>query len=455
MGLFPYKRNCGKSCRRSRFWSTVRTELGPLSDLPRRPGGRLADQAQRVRSAFQPTAGRHIEALEQALGFSLFVRSPHGFAPTEGARQLKPYVEALASDAAAVLRTASGQAGEARGVVRVTASEVIGAEVLPAILGPVREAHPELAIEFVLSNRIENLLTREADIAVRMVRPDQDALIARHIGDIPLGFFARKDYLKRHGAPQSLADLARHTLIGFDRDEFSARAFAARLGPIDRSMFALRTDDRLRISRRSARASASASARLASPSAIQGSSACCATSSRPNSTFGSPCTEASRRPGAAGWSSTRWRKAFGTAFDRRAAFSFRASAISLAAPSRGKVAHVEPGDQRNGRRRLPRLGGRAARPLGAARRSAGHDGAGARGACADRLSAQMALIEGVQGGARPAGIRGSRWPSSSIRSDARIGRAPPESPRPEARPATMRFRIDAYQAPGLNRSPTV
>jgi len=219
-------------------WDLYRTFLAVLKE------GSLSGAARALGLA-QPTVGRHIEALEQALGFTLFIRSQHGLSPTEGAQQLKPYVEALASTAAAVLRTASGQAGEARGVVRVTASEVIGAEVLPAILGPVREAHPELAIELVLSNRIENLLTREADIAVRMVRPDQDALVARHIGEIPLGLFARRDYLKRHGAPQSLADLAQHALIGFDRDESSVRAFAALLGPIDRNVFALRTDNQL------------------------------------------------------------------------------------------------------------------------------------------------------------------------------------------------------------------
>jgi DNA-binding transcriptional LysR family regulator len=219
-------------------WDLYRTFLAVLRE------GSLSGAARALGLA-QPTAGRHIEALEQAFGFSLFVRSQHGLSPTEGAQQLKPYVEALASTAAAVLRAASGQAGEARGAVRVTASEVIGAEVLPAILGPVREAHPDLAIELVLSNRIENLLTCEADIAVRMVRPDQDALIARHIGEIPLGFFARHDYLQRHGAPQSLADLGQYALIGFDRDESSVRGFAAQLGSIDRSLFALRTDNQL------------------------------------------------------------------------------------------------------------------------------------------------------------------------------------------------------------------
>src|SRR5579872_677264 len=219
-------------------WDLYRTFLAVMEE------GSLSAAARALGLA-QPTVGRHVEALEQALGFALFTRSQHGLAPTEGALNLKPYAEALASTAAALLRVASSQGAGARGAVRVTASEVIGAEVLPAILGPLREAHPELAIELVLSNRIENLLTREADIAVRMVRPDQDALVARHIGAIPLGLFARSDYVQRHGAPQSLADLAEHVVIGFDRDASSVRAFEAQFGKIDRNLFALRTDNQL------------------------------------------------------------------------------------------------------------------------------------------------------------------------------------------------------------------
>ena len=219
-------------------WDLYRTFLAVLEE------GTLSGAA-RTLGLTQPTVGRHIEALEQALGFALFTRSQQGLAPTAGAQQLKPYAEALASTAAALLRIASSEAGEARGTVRVTASEVIGAEVLPAILAPLREAHPKLAIELVLSNRVENLLAREADIAVRMVRPDQEALVARHIGAIPLGFFARQDYLQRHGAPHSLGELAAHTLIGFDRDVSSVRAFAAQIGPLDPNLFALRTDNQL------------------------------------------------------------------------------------------------------------------------------------------------------------------------------------------------------------------
>jgi DNA-binding transcriptional LysR family regulator len=77
---------------------------------------------------------------------------------------------ALAADA--LVRAASGEAGAARGTVRITASEIIGAEVLPKILASFRERHPAVTIELVLSNRPEDLLRREVDIAVRMLRPD-------------------------------------------------------------------------------------------------------------------------------------------------------------------------------------------------------------------------------------------------------------------------------------------
>src|SRR5262249_36927421 len=100
----------------------------------------------------QPTVGRHIDALEKALGVSLFIRSRHGLAPTDAALELRPYAESLEATAAALVRAAVGRAGT-RGTVRVTASEVVGAEVLPPILARLHEAHPGLAIELVLSNR--------------------------------------------------------------------------------------------------------------------------------------------------------------------------------------------------------------------------------------------------------------------------------------------------------------
>ena len=121
----------------------------------------------------QPTVGRHIDALEAALGSALFARSPRGLTPTPAALALAPHAEAMAAAAAALARTASGEAAADRGVVRVTASHVVGCEVLPPILAAFHAEHPGIAIELALTNRNEDLARRDADIAVRMVRPTQ------------------------------------------------------------------------------------------------------------------------------------------------------------------------------------------------------------------------------------------------------------------------------------------
>lgn len=189
----------------------------------------------------QPTLGRHVLALEEALGVSLFSRSPAGLLPTPGALALVPHVEAMATAASALERTASGEAGEERGSVRVTASEMIGAEVLPACLAAFREQHPQIALELVLSNRSEDLLRREADIAVRMVKPTQTALTARKLGSLHVGLHAHPRYLAAHGIPKTLAELQRHPLIGFDKVPSLRRL--PKLGlPITRELFAFRCD---------------------------------------------------------------------------------------------------------------------------------------------------------------------------------------------------------------------
>jgi len=201
--------------------------------------------AGRAMGMTQPTVGRHIDSLETALGLKLFTRSFDGFAPTDAALELKPCATALAATAAALRRLASGQGDGVRGTVRLTASEVIGVEVLPPILTALRRRHPELVIELVLSNKADDLLRREADIAVRMFAPVQDALVARRVGGIELGFHAHADYLAEHGKPASLAELERHTLIGFDTETAFIRQMQARFPVLTRDRLALRADSDL------------------------------------------------------------------------------------------------------------------------------------------------------------------------------------------------------------------
>ena len=204
----------------------------------------LSGAARRL-AISQPTVGRHIDALEAALGLSLFSRSPHGLIPTPAALGLMPHAQSMAAAAAALARAASGEAAAEHGVVRVTASEVMGAEVLPTILAGFRREHPGIELELALTNWNEDLLRRDADIAVRMVRPTQNALVARRIGKVKLGLYAHKDYLAKFGTPESIADIDAHGLIGFDRDDHSFRSVGPLPAEITRENFCFRCDSDL------------------------------------------------------------------------------------------------------------------------------------------------------------------------------------------------------------------
>ena len=201
--------------------------------------------AARMLGMTQPSLGRHIRELEETLGVSLFARSPQGLSPTDLAHGLLPHAQTMASASAALRRAASARHDAMSGVVRVTASDVIGVEVLPPMLAAFRERYPGAVIELSLSNQMENLLRRDADIAVRMGRPAQEALVARRIGHIALGMYAHKRYLEAHGRPKTMADLAAHALIGFDRETPYIRNMRSADLPYTREHFALRTDNDL------------------------------------------------------------------------------------------------------------------------------------------------------------------------------------------------------------------
>src|SRR5262245_42470325 len=215
-------------------WELCRSFLAVLRE------GNLS-RAARALQLTQPTLGRHIDEIEKALGISLFTRSPQGLKPTAEALQLKPHAQAMAASAEALVRTASGNSDEARGTVRVTVPELVGTELMPPILTSFRAQHPAIAIELVLTNATENLLERDADIAIRLVPPAQGALLARKIGQVRFGFYAHRDYIARHGMPRSLAELPNHALIGFDTEP-AIRVLRHTPSPIPREAFALRSD---------------------------------------------------------------------------------------------------------------------------------------------------------------------------------------------------------------------
>lgn len=218
-------------------WELYRAFLGVLRE------GSLSGAARALGVA-QPTVGRHVAALEAALGLVLFTRSQTGLLPTEAAHALRMHAEAMESTAAALERTASGLRGPeaAAGTVRISVSDVVGVEVMPAIVADLARRHPALKVELVLSNRVHDLLQREADIAVRMTAPRQEQLVARRVGAIELGLHAHPDYLARRGTPATLDDLDAHAVIGYDRPTPFVRQAAKALPGYARERFAVRTD---------------------------------------------------------------------------------------------------------------------------------------------------------------------------------------------------------------------
>ncbi len=216
-------------------WELYRSYLSVLQE------GSLSAAARKMGIA-QPTVGRHIAALEKALGTVLFTRSQNGLLPTEAALDLQALAESMSNTAAALKRAAEGQGDGVRGTVRVTASEVIGMEVLPPILTQLQDTYPALKIELLLSNQIQDLVKREADIAIRMTQPKQEQLIARHIGKVSLGLYAHKKYLRKHGTPKSLAELAHYALIGFDEETPFIRAARKAFPFWRRDAFSFRSD---------------------------------------------------------------------------------------------------------------------------------------------------------------------------------------------------------------------
>ncbi len=198
--------------------------------------------AARALDLAQPTLGRQIQALEKALGARLFTRSQQGLLPTDAAHALLPQAQAMESLAAAAQRTVLEAGKEISGTVRLTVSEVMGMEVLPPMLTQLRRRFPALRIELDLNNDVQDLLHRQADIAVRMVRPRQERLIARRIGQIECGLHASRDYLKRYGIPRSLEALEQHTLIGPEHMSAALRPLVQRWPQLTPERLALRTD---------------------------------------------------------------------------------------------------------------------------------------------------------------------------------------------------------------------
>lgn len=216
-------------------WSLVEAfqsvaETGSLSEAGRRLG------------ISQPTVGRQIKELEAQLSVTLFHRKPRGYEMTDAARALIPHAQTMHAAAHAFALTAAGQSDRLSGPVRITASEFMAHHHLPAILAKLRHEEPEISIDLIASDQSDNLLFREADIAVRMYRSGQLDIVTRHLGDMALGAYAAKSYIARKGMPEGFDDMQGHDMIGYDRSDLILQGMRSMGLPATRDWFAVRTD---------------------------------------------------------------------------------------------------------------------------------------------------------------------------------------------------------------------
>lgn len=187
-------------------------------------------QAARTLGVNQSTVSRRLAALEHDLGARLFVRSADGYAASPAGERLIARAERMEEEATAMAREASGHAQSLRGTVRITAPDAFGPFYLVPLLGELQKKEPQIEIELVPENRLFNLTKREADMAVRVGRPSEAMVVARHVADMGMSLYASTSYVKTRGRPRG-DDLSGHDLIGFDESLASttdARWFAAR-----------------------------------------------------------------------------------------------------------------------------------------------------------------------------------------------------------------------------------
>ena len=198
-------------------WNRIRAFLAAAEE------GSLS-AAARALGASQPTLSRQIAALEEELGVLLFERGPRRMVLTSPGLALLDHVRDMAAAAGRVSRAASGQSQEIKGLVRITCTNAVATYHLTPFLKAMRRAAPDLHVEILTSNAIQDLAAREADIAIRFGRPRQPDLIAKRIGETHGRLFASPAFLEENGNPQTAAALSKLDFIAFDNADASITA---------------------------------------------------------------------------------------------------------------------------------------------------------------------------------------------------------------------------------------
>ncbi|WP_299962653.1 LysR family transcriptional regulator [uncultured Roseobacter sp.] len=206
--------------------------------------GSLSAAARRC-GISQPTLGRHIRALESSFDQPLLKRTPQGQRLTPFGERLHTHALEMAEAAAQIALTAAGTSTRLEGRVRLTAARVVSYWHLPPILATLRRQEPGIQIDVIASDVPENLMHREADIALRMFRPERGDLTAQKIAELPLGLYAAHSYLADRGRPQTREALMAMDFVGYDQSDAMIDLMAENgLRPTPEA-FGLRCEDQL------------------------------------------------------------------------------------------------------------------------------------------------------------------------------------------------------------------
>jgi len=165
----------------------------------------------------QPTLSRQVAALEQSLGLTLFERVGKAMALTSTGLELLGHARVMGAAAHELSLAATGRSEEVEGLVSVATSDAVAAYLMPKILMHIRQAAPGILVEVVASDGFTDLQRREADIAIRHVRPEQPNLIGRFLRQSSACFYASENWVLEHGIPRTAEDAVQHDFVGLDR----------------------------------------------------------------------------------------------------------------------------------------------------------------------------------------------------------------------------------------------
>lgn len=190
-------------------WNRARAFLATVE------AGSLSAAARKL-GLTQPTLSRQIAALEAELNVTLFERLGKKLVLTEAGASLVEHAEAMGQAAVAMTLTASGHAQAIGGRVSISASDAYAVYILPEIVEHIRQEAPQITLVIISSDSLSDLRRREADIAIRHVRPEEDGLIGKLVGEHTAHFYASRSWVARNGRPQAIADITSGDLIAYE-----------------------------------------------------------------------------------------------------------------------------------------------------------------------------------------------------------------------------------------------